>query len=365
MKLAAERITVDSIEKAYELVYERKWSDGIPVVLPTPKLVQEMLDYIKREPEEILGHVPPFNGAATIEKVAINAVMGGCKPQYLPIVIAALEAMLEHSFNLRTIQTTSHSTVPLTIVNGPMIKELDFGTGDVTFAGSGKRANGAVGRALRLIRWNLGRAYPGETDRATLGHPGEYCYCIAENEDANPWEPLHVERGLPRGSNAVTVIGCEAPHLIAAGFSSATKALTCIASTMTTLGNNTTFCGGPMLLVIGPSIAKLLYDNGVKSKKEIKRWLYENARVPVSQLKLSDGLAVDPESAYPNQWYQWPIDPADGNARVPVLRDPENLAIVVSGSWGAYAGFCAICPGHGFFSGWPQTREAKFPEKRV
>ena len=362
MKLAADQITVDNIEKAYDLVYERGWTDGIPVMLPTPGLVQKMLDYIKRDPQEVIGIVPPFNGVATIEKIAINAVMGGCKPEYMPVVISALEAMLEDDFNLRAIQTTTHCTVPLTIVNGPMVKELDFGTGDVTFAGSGKRANGGVGRALRLIRWNLGRAYPGETDRATMGHPGEYCYCIAEDEEANPWEPLHVERGLSPASNAVTVIGCEAPHHITTGTKSAATSLTCIASAMATLANNTTYVGGPILLVIGPMAAKFLYDDGIKSKKQIKQWLYENARVPVSQLKLSDGLSIDPQSAYPNQWYQWSMDLDDDNARVPVLRDPENLTIVVSGSWGAHSAFCAICPGHGYISGWPLTKEVKFPK---
>ena len=213
MDLVSERITVDDYDEAVELFYKRQWTDGLPVVLPTPRRVEALIEYVRREPHESLGLIPPRGGAATIEKLAINAVMGGCLPQHFPVVLAAMEALLDPVHNLNGVSQTTHMCVSLVIVNGPLARALDFNSRDGVF-GNGYRANAAVGRAVRLALWNLGGAFPWDTDKSTLSHPGEYAFCIAEEEQDNPWRPLHVDRGLPEGSSAVTVFACEGPHSV-------------------------------------------------------------------------------------------------------------------------------------------------------
>ncbi|MER3419161.1 MAG: hypothetical protein C4290_00950 [Chloroflexota bacterium] len=157
--------------------------------------------------------LPPRQGEATVERIAINAVMAGCRPEYLPVVIAAVEAMADPDFNLDGVQATTHPVAPLVIVNGPAARELGINCGYNCY-GQGTRANATIGRAIRLILMNIGGGLPGTGDRSTQGSPAKYSYCVAENEDANPWEPLHVERGYSRDTSTVTVIGCEGPHNI-------------------------------------------------------------------------------------------------------------------------------------------------------
>ena len=154
---------------------------------------------------------PPKGGRATVEKIAINAVMAGCKPAYLPVVITAVEALLDDRCNARGVQCSTHISTPLVIVNGPIVQALGINSGHNVF-GQGWRANATIGRAVKLVLVNLGGAIPGVTDKATFGHPGKFTYCIAENEPANPWEPLHVERGFAHDDSTVTVFGAEAPH---------------------------------------------------------------------------------------------------------------------------------------------------------
>ncbi len=213
MKLVSESLSLDDYDEAVELFFERGWTDGLPVVLPTRRRVEAMIAHVGRDPQESLGPVPPKGGEATIEKLAINAVMGGCRPEHFPVALAAMEAMMDPAHNLNGVSQTTHMCVSLIIVNGPIARELGFNSRDGVF-GNGYRANAAVGRAARLALWNLGGAVPWDTDKSTLSHPGEYAFCIAEEEEDNPWPPLHVERGCAPGSDAVTVFACEGPHSI-------------------------------------------------------------------------------------------------------------------------------------------------------
>ncbi|MDO8531681.1 MAG: hypothetical protein Q7T26_05880 [Dehalococcoidia bacterium] len=354
MKQVADRINVTDLDAAVELMFEKRWTDGLPAIPPTEAAVGRMLSYIKRSPDEVIGPVPPRDAPATIEKIAINCVMAGCKPEYMPIVIAGLEAMLAPEFNLKGIQTTTHCVAPMTIVNGPQIKDLGFHYGDAVFV-AGARPNGTIGRALRLIRWNVGGAYPGETDRSTMGHPGEICFCIPENEDENPWEPLHVEQGFKKEQNAVSAFGCESPHHIMTGPGDAHCILNSLSDSMAVLGNNNTHIGGWMLVVIGPRAAAHLVKGGFTSKKQVKEYLFEKARIPVAKLRRGPGVGRDQATDAPT-WLRWPIDPEDDDARVPVVRRPEDFVIMVAGGWGAAAAFCAICPGWGYMGGQLVTR---------
>ena len=212
----SDNIEVGSLEEAHEAIYRLGWTDGLPAIPPTAPLVEAVLKYLGRDPDEVIGQVPPKNRVATVEKVAVNCVMAGCLPQYAPVVIAALEAMLDNAFNLNGVQATTNCVSPLAIVSGPAVQRLGFNSGDNVFGG-GSRANAAVGRAIRLILWNLGGGYPGEIDRATLGHPGKYTFCIAEDGPGNPWESCHREQGFLEEASCVTMFACEAPHHIATG----------------------------------------------------------------------------------------------------------------------------------------------------
>ena len=175
--------------------HERRWSDGMPVIPPTAERVARMLRATRRAPAEIAASIAPAFGTATVERIAINAVLAGCYPEYLPVLIAAAEAVAAPEFNLQSIQTTTNPVTVWLIVNGPIARHLGVNSG-INCLGPGAWANATLGRALRLILQNIGGGLPGDMDRATHGQPGKYTFCCAENEEANPWEPLHVERGL-------------------------------------------------------------------------------------------------------------------------------------------------------------------------
>ncbi len=236
MNLISERLSIEDYEEAIELFYARGWTDGLPVVLPTARRVEVLIAHVGRDPQENLGGVPPKGGAATVEKLAINAVMGGCQPEHFPVVLAAMEALLDPAHNLNGVSQTTHMCVSLVIVNGPIARALNYNSRDGVF-GNGYRANAAVGRAVRLALWNLGGATPWDTDKATLSHPGEYAFCIAEEEEDNPWAPLHVERGCPPGSDAVTVFACEGPHSVFC-YGTPEEMLHVLTDSMCSLGNN-------------------------------------------------------------------------------------------------------------------------------
>src|SRR4051812_27651361 len=252
MQLASRIVEADDLESAVELCFKEKWTDGLPVVPPTRGPIERILAYLRRDANEVVGIVPPRNGVATIEKIAINCVMAGCKPEYVPIVIAALEAMLEERFNLNGVQTTTHACAPLVMVSGPAVRQLGFNTREGAL-GHGCRASATIGRAVRLVLWNIGGGYPGEPCKTTLGHPGYFSYCVAEDADANPWEPLSVERGFSIDDTVVTVTAAAAPMPVAtgAGYSPAEDVLYLIADSIATLGSNN-ITGGDMVLAMCP-----------------------------------------------------------------------------------------------------------------
>ena len=195
----------DAINRLYR---ERRWSDGLPVVPPTRERVARMLAHTKRARDEIVADIAPGYGAATVEHIAVNAVLAGCDPEYLPVVIAAVEAVAAPEFNLQGIQATTNPVAIWIIINGPVVQRLQVNAA-FNCLGEGAWANATIGRALRLILRNIGGALPGEMDRATHGQPGKYTFCCAENEAANPWAPLHVERGFAAECSTVTAVGAE------------------------------------------------------------------------------------------------------------------------------------------------------------
>ena len=202
--IKARKIEHGEYDDPVEVCYERGWSDGLPVVPPTDVRVIRMLAGTKRKPDEVVGQIPPNLAACTVEKVAINAVMAGCKPEYMPVLLTAIEAALVPEFTLHGLLATTYFSSPIIIVNGPVARRIGMNSG-INVLGQGNRANATIGRALQLIVRNVGGGRPGEADRATLGGPGKYSFCFAEDESDPRWEPLSVARGFAPGASTVTL----------------------------------------------------------------------------------------------------------------------------------------------------------------
>ncbi|MBI2908321.1 MAG: hypothetical protein HYX92_11790 [Chloroflexi bacterium] len=351
MDLRAKRYDVVDPDAFLELAYEQRWTDGLPVAPPTEEKVTRILQYLKVDPQESLGTVAPRHGEATMEKIAINCAMAGCKLEYTPVVIAALKAMLEEPFNLNGVQCTTHSVTPLTIVSGPIVKELGFNSKDGVYGG-GSRANATVGRAVRLIMWNIGKAYPGDMDKATIGHPGKYTYCIAEDADANPWEALHVERGCAPDSSGVTVFGCEAPHSVSSGNVMPFYMLTSLADTMSALGNNNSHVMGQTLVTFCPEATKILKREGWK-KQDVKEFLFEKARRRLGETR-NTAHDWDLANMFMPKW----IDRDDDSVLKPVVKGPEDIHVTVCGGSGC---FNSVCPGWGEMGGFAVTKQIEIP----
>jgi hypothetical protein len=313
----------EEIDRHYR---DQGWTDGLPIVPPTEAAVGEFLRWTERGPREVVAVLPPRQGEATVERIAANAVMAGCRPDYFPIVLTAIEALADPLFNLDSIQATTHPVAPLVVVNGPIAAELGINAGYNAF-GQGFRANVTIGRAVRLVLMNVGGGLPGSGDRATQGNPAKIAYCVAENETENPWEPLHVEAGLSRDVSAVTVFGCEGPHNIQDHHSNtAIGVLRTVAGAMGQAGSNNLLGAGWPLLSLGPEHAATIARDGL-SKREVKQFLFEHARFPLAQLGLEYREAQVKRRAV--------VDAPD--AMVPIVRAPEDISVIVVGGAGKHS----------------------------
>ena len=317
-------------EAANEIMLERGWGDGLPMVPPTRERVEKMLQYCERPWDEPVAAIPPRNGAATPLRLAANAVMAGCLPEHFPVLLLAIEAMCEKSFNLYGIQTTTHPCAPLVIMNGPIAKELDINSGHNAF-GPGRRSNASLGRAVRLALVNIGGAVPQVGDMATLGQPGKYSFWVAENETANPWEPLHVERGFSADTTTVTVVGADSPQNINDHESiTAIGLLKMIAGAMANTGSNNVHYHGEPLLVVGPEHAAAIAAEGY-SKADVKRYIYENARVPLGRFS-DENIERRMRIKFPEQFAN-----AGPDALVPLCARAEDVMVVVIGGAGKHS----------------------------
>ncbi len=323
--LTSRRFELEDPAEAVEFCYRQGWTDGLPVVPPTPARVSEFLAYAGRAPDEILGTIPARNRVITAEKVAINAVMAGCLPNYMPVIVAAVEAMCQEAFNLHGISATTGGTAPLLIVSGPVAQQLNINSG-VNCFGPGVRANATIGRAIRLILMNVGGSIPGVLDKACLGHPGKYSYCIAEDAEGNPWESLSSERGMPAGVSSVTVFAGEAPHYVNSHLSGTSERLVDgIVNTMM----GTMYRGGCWVLVLCPEHVTIFQRAGW-SKAQIRQAVFDRATRTLAEFKRLNGL---PDTA---------IFPGEEQMAYRYLTSPEDLLIVTAG--GKAGGFSALVP---------------------
>lgn len=341
MELTADPAAIE------EYFFEQDWTDGLPITPPTRAAVNAMLAHTTRDGDETLGPIPPRMRIVTLEKIAINAVMAGCRPDYFPVVLAAIEAVLDENCRLYGIQTATNNTTPLIIVNGPAIQRLGFNAAGNVF-GAGNRANASIGRALQLVLRNLGGDLPGETDMATQGQSGKFTFCIAENEADSPWPPFHVERGFAAGDSTVTVIGASPGHnLFTYGCETGAEILDHFIGGLTALGhNNVIFPTGP-LLVIGPEHAGVLARDGY-DKPAIRHAVFERARIPLSRFTARTVRGLHHRRS---RWFEQFPD-AD---HIGVADDASHVSIVVAGGAGIHSQFVPTS-----FSYHPVTRMIQF-----
>lgn len=321
----------DDFDAVNALVRERGWGDGLPVVPPSEQRVAAMLEWCDRPWDEPFATMAPRYSGVTPLLLAANAVMAGCRPEYFPLVMLAIEALCEKQFNLYSIQATTHPCAPLLIFNGPVARELHINGGNNAF-GQGVQANATIGRAVRLALVNIGGAAPGIADMATHGSPAKYTYCAAENEAASPWEPLHVERGFPSDATTVTVIGAECPHNINDHQSlTAEGVMMTIAGTMATTGANDIYYPAQRpLLVLGPEHAQTIADGGY-SKADAKRFLQQHAWLALNRFSpenIGRRFMVTFRDQYAN---------AAPDAPVHAVKNAEDIIIIVAGGVGKHS----------------------------
>ncbi len=281
--LDARPITLGDLEDDVEACFARGWTDGLPVVPPTELRVRKMLTGTSRAADEVVTKVPPDYAPCTVEKVAINAVMAGCLPEYLPVVITAVEAACTTEFNWHGLAATTYFAGPVIVVNGPICKQLGMNSG-INVLGQGNRANSTIGRAVQLTLRNVGGARPGEIDRATFGNPGKLSFCFAENEEDSPWSSLATERGIPAGESALTLFAGEGPRGIVDQQSREPESLArSFALALRSVAHPKLIMGFDAIMVIGPEHARVFREAGW-DKDRLRGAIQENLLTPASEL---------------------------------------------------------------------------------
>ena len=325
--LQAERIEVgDDLWAAQAFFEEKGWSDGLPIIPPTEERVARTLAAVKRAPQDVIGAVPPRWAQATVEKIAINAVMAGCKPEYMRTLIACVEAITDPTLNLYALQATTGGPAVMIIINGPIRQQLNV-NGGANALGEGWRANATIGRFVRLIQRNVGGSYPGTTCKATLGWPGKYSICIGENEEASPWEPLHVERGFKADQSTVTAISADAS--IRASDLDSTKAV----GILTNFAQRMEGPSGPeAIMVICPEHAKIIAGDGF-SKMDVKKFVWQRAAYRMKDL---------PEETFYQRVKRRSDLQLTRDSVIPVTDKPEDVLVVVAGGDGSQSQYIHV-----------------------
>lgn len=341
--LGARQVVLGDAEDAIEACYDRGWTDGLPVVPPSAERVLRMLQGTARRPDEVLGLVPPDLVPCTVEKVAINAVMAGCKPEYLPVVLAAVQAALIDEFGMHGILCTTMFAGPLLIVNGPIARAVGLNSG-VNALGQGTRANASIGRALQLVIRNVGGGRPGEVDRATLGTPGKYTFCFAEAEDS-AWEPLSVQRGYAPGSSTVTLFAGEGVQGVVDQKSRTPESLArSFALCLRAVDHPKLAQAGDAVLVVSPDHCRVFLEAGW-SKARLLEELLELLMLPGDEMVMGAGGIAE---GLPMAWAGKPV---------PKFRPGGLLIVRAGGSAGLFSAIIAGWAASGATGSVPVTQE--------
>lgn len=350
--------TPAGLDAVNRFLAERDWSDGLPVIPPTPEAVAQMLQGTRRHPQDVLMVMEPGFGLATVEKIAINAVMAGCRPEHFPVLLGAIDCLAQPQMNHRDMQVSGHTEAPLILVNGPIAQQAGLNVG-TSAMGPGVRnhANTAIGRALRLCLSNIGYCKAGAGDPNFIGLPSKFGMCLAENEANSPWQPYHVDKGLQRDDSAVTVVVVTGPTtVIDAASKTPEDTLHNIASMMfyrhagagawlrgwqsAQVGHSNTrvtYQSPYHPIILSPSRAVLLAEAGM-SKRDAQVWLHEHCRVALQSVLGTRGMPTDGSGAWLThpEWQHLAHDP---QATIPALEDPEQYLLFVTGGSTHYAHF--------------------------
>jgi hypothetical protein len=303
------------LEEVNRFFYRRGWSDGLPIIPPTEAAVAEMLTGTDLPPDHVVAKIIPRLGKATVEKIAVNAVMAGCLPTYMPVLIAGVKALMDPRAFFGTHEVSTASFAPCWIINGPIRGQLHVNSGSGAFS-PGDIANATIGRAIGLIVKNIGGARKGVEDMGTFGNPGKYTMVIAENEEESPWEPLHVEHGFSKEDSTVTVFF---PYTFVQRLAYGSEDKDILNTLVYNCVSGKMYC-----FLLLPHQAKVLAGRGW-SKRDIVRYVAEYARVPAYKHSLYVGVLG---SAVRGKI------PSDPNAPMAQLRDPAFVRVVVAGGAG-------------------------------
>jgi len=326
MQFSSPRYVVDDMMAAQELFHGRKWTDGLPIVPPTPEAVAACLDWALLAPDHLVGVERVHARSITAEKLAINAVMAGCLPMHFPVVVTAFTAMLEEPFLLQGATASTGGCAVLTVVNGPIRQELAM-SGGFNALGASDRASTAIGRAIRLCLYNLLDVRPGEADRSTLGHPGKISYCVAEDEENSNWLSLAEERGVPDGASAVTVFAAGAPRQIMNEWTTEPELIldTFAAEIKANMRHYSIWPGNYAIVV--PAQLRAHFDAAGWSKADVRRYVFETARV-----KRKDWAECGKGAVVGDR----------GEEEYAGLTAPDDLLVIAAG--GPAGGFGAVIP---------------------
>lgn len=316
----------------FEFFLEKEWSDGFPVVTPTEKRVQSMLQGTRRDPSDLVAHVPPASEPATVRTVAVHAVMAGCKPEYLPVVLGGLELITREEFNMGGVQCTMHGVAPLMIVNGPYAQKIGLHGGAGCF-GPGFRANATIGRAIRLMLLNLGGGIAGAASATVFSSPIRYTACLTEHAPRTPWESLAVSRGYAPDDDVITCAMVESPRLHFDDVSTEPdRLLAGIGDAMTAPGSWNMWFTSDMVVAMSPQHAQLCARAGMSRADVVKR-LAELAARPQGNLKRGGNWR-------PERARAMGLDPDDDNAMVKAVKDCARLHLIVAGGMGPITAVC-------------------------
>lgn len=281
--LSARRIDLADAEDEMEACYERGWTDGLPVIPPTPIRVLRMLAASDRAASDIVGRVPPDNVECSVEKVAINAVLAGCKPDYFPTVLTVVEAALKDEFCMHGLLCTTYFSSPVVIVNGPVVKRIGMNSGGNAL-GQGNRANATIGRALQLLIRNVGGGKPGGIDRATLGNPGKYTFCFAEDESDPDWPSLAMDRGFGRTDSVVSLFAGDGVQPVLDQLSRDPESLALsMAASLRSVAHVKKFGMADAILVVCPEHRRVFREGGW-DKERLRQALYDHLMTPGAEL---------------------------------------------------------------------------------
>ena len=317
----------ETMAEAIEFYFEKGWTDGLPIIPPTENQVRSMLDAVALDPDEEITFIEHRHVSVTAEKVAINAVMAGCKPEYMPVVVAVIEAIGDPGWSFHGPATTTGGAAVFMLVNGPIARNLGINCRDNLF-GPGWRANATIGRAVHLVMRNVIGTLPGRLDRSTLGHGGKYTFCIAENEEESPWPPVHVERGFQPEQNAVTVLAALSPHQFYNQLSNTAEGVLTTACVQMRISLG--ISGQPeYVLIIAGEHMNIIAKEGW-SKKDIKQFCFNHTKTPIAELKR---MHVVPGK----------IMPEDETTLRSLVPTPQDFIVVAAG--GRAGAFSCYIPG--------------------